>query len=180
CRSCNSKKGIIDVFEFINKFKIKPFSNLSKKLDTLSKKLNTLEEEEQEQYKDKDKKKKEEEPEFIFSLQGIYDKNWDEYSAILNGQAKYLNEKKFNDWKHFVDFINEKGFTNLYEARFVSPIEFDKIVSSGFTKNKWEKVLKAILATGVKPEHNLFFRIPQFMNYSKTESGELIQPKISI
>lgn len=120
------------------------------------------------------------EPEFIFKLKSIYDKSWEQYSAILNGQAKCLNEKKFNDWKHFVDFVNEKGFTNLYEARFVTPIEFDKIVSSGFTKNKWEKVLKAILATGVKPEHNLFFRIPQFMNYLKTESGKPVQPIISL
>lgn len=135
--------------------------------------------------KDKDKdnnKKKEEEHEFIFGLQAIYDKSWEDYSVILNGQAKLLSEKKFLFWKEFVDFVYKNGFTNLFEARFVTPIEFDKLVTGGFVKTKWEKVLKSILSTGIKPEHNLYFRIPQFMGYDSKDnkSGETIQPKISL
>lgn len=133
--------------------------------------------------KDKEVNKKKEDTEFIFGLQEIYDKSWEDYSKILNGQAKLLNENKFLLWKEFVDYVNKNGFNNLFDARFVTPIEFDKLVSDGFTKPKWDKTLKSILATGVKPEHNLFFRIPQFMGYGikdSVSSGELVQPKINL
>lgn len=110
------------------------------------------------------------EGEYINPLHGIYLKTWSEYSIILNGQSKYLNEEKFLLWKEFVDFIYNNDFTDLFLAKFVSPIDFDKIVSSGFTKDKWEFVIKKILSTGIKPEHNLFFRIPEFMSYGKKDA----------
>lgn len=119
----------------------------------------------------KGKEGKGREPEHINPLHGIYQKSWLEYSKILNGQSKSLTEQKFDVWKEFVDFIYERDFTDLFASKFISPIDFDKIVSDGFTRDKWEIVLKKILSTGVKPEHNLFFRIPEFIGYS--EKGKL-------
>jgi 5-methylcytosine-specific restriction endonuclease McrA len=51
CVQCNSKKKNMDVFDFIEKYKLKPLDNLSKKLDTISKKLDRDKDKE----KDKDK-----------------------------------------------------------------------------------------------------------------------------
>lgn len=121
--------------------------------------------------KSKGKESKEEESKvkerlYLNPLHEIYVKSWDEYSKILNGQLKDFSEQKFILWKDFVDFICKNNFTDLFSAKFVSPIDFDKLVLKGFTKDKWDIVLRKILSTGVKPEHNLFFRIPDFMGYA--------------
>lgn len=60
CKSCNSKKHDDDVFEFIEKYKLTPLYNLSKKLNTLYKKRNTLKEKDKEKEKDMDKEEEKE------------------------------------------------------------------------------------------------------------------------
>lgn len=120
----------------------------------------------------KGKENKGKESDFINPLHEIYTKSWAEYASILNGQSDKLNEEKFLFWKEFVDFIYENDFTDLFCAKFVSPIDFDKLVMNGFTKDKWDIVLRKILSTGIKPEHNLFFRIPDFIDYSFKNGGK--------
>lgn len=108
---------------------------------------------------------------YVFCMQKIYEKNWEEYRMCLNGQAKFLNEEIFDRWKNFVDLVSEK-FTSLLSTKFISPIDFGKIIKDEkFTEEKWEEVLKEILATGAKPEHELFFRIPKFMEIVKNKKN---------
>ena len=38
-------------------------------------------------------------------------------------------------------------------------------------------LFKSILSTGIKPEHDLFFRIPQFMKYNEKDIGNIIPEK---
>ena len=78
----------------------------------------------------------------------------------------------FLSWKEYVQFIYDKGFTDLFECKFLAPHDYAKLVTKhNFTKDKWEMVSKSLLSTGVKPEHNLFFRIPQFMKYEKIDNS---------
>jgi len=59
----------------------------------------------------------------------------------------------------------------LFDCKFLSPHSFATVVEkSKFTKDKWDETLKKILSTGVKPEHDLFFRIPEFMGYAKDKT----------
>lgn len=92
------------------------------------------------------------------------------YKSKFNGQS--TTEIKFLEWKKFIDFIYEKRFEELFDCKFLSPHDFAKL--ENFTSDKWENVLKKILATGIKPEHNLFFRIPEFMNYAKKPNDTII------
>lgn len=102
---------------------------------------------------------------YDFCMQKIYEKKWEEYQMCLNGQAKFLNEEIFDRWKQFVELVTEK-FTTLLSTKFISPIDFGKLIrDEKFTEEKWEEVLKLILSSGAKPEHELFFRIPVFMGY---------------
>lgn len=52
CASCNSRKINLDVFDFIEKYNKTPLHNLSKKLDTLSKKYDRGKEKDKEKEKD--------------------------------------------------------------------------------------------------------------------------------
>ena len=79
----------------------------------------------------------------------------------------------FTEWKSFIDFIYANKFEEIFECKFISPHDFEKIYANNkFPKENWEKVLKAILSTGIKPEHNLFFRIPKFIEYESTISDK--------
>jgi hypothetical protein len=103
-----------------------------------------------------------------FSMIQIYDKSWDEYKEILNGQAKHLNEELFKEWKEFVDFIYENEMTDLFSCKFLSPIDFGKMKKDvPFPRSEWLNILKKILSTGIKPEHILLYRIPEFIGYAK-------------
>lgn len=91
------------------------------------------------------------------------------YVKSFNGQS--TTEIYFLQWKEFVDFIYEKKYTDIFDTKFLNPHDFATLVTTkGFTKDKWNEVINKILATGVKPEHNLFFRIPQFMEYGKDKN----------
>lgn len=103
-----------------------------------------------------------------FSLEQIYLKTWDEYKIFLNGKSKLLTEIVFIQWKEFVDFIKTNGYEEVFKAKFVTPIDFGTLLTEKkFLKNRWKEVIEKILASGVTPQQNLFFRIPQFMNYKK-------------
>lgn len=105
-----------------------------------------------------------------FSMQKIYEKSWLEYSGILSGQAKKLDENIFTQWKEFVDFIWANNYQDIFVSKFVSPIDFGELISKkGFHKDRWGPVVEKILATGVNQNQNLFFRIPQFLNYTKKD-----------
>ncbi len=107
-----------------------------------------------------------------FQLEKIYKKSWDEYKEILNGQSNQLSEIIFIQWKEFVDFIRNNNYQEIFRAKFVSPIDFGKLMlENKFLQNKWKDVIEKILATGVTPQQNLFFRIPQFMRYSQNEKN---------
>lgn len=104
--------------------------------------------------------------EFIFKLQKIYDYTWDEYNGILEGQKNKVSEFVFLKWKEFVDFVNENNYLDLYRCKFVSPFDFGILLTQKkFFQEKWKDVIERILAVGVTPQQNLFFRIPQFIEY---------------
>lgn len=99
----------------------------------------------------------------------FYHGNYEAYLKVFNGQS--TTQEMFAMWKSFLDLIYEKKLDEIFECKFVSPHDFAKLVlKERFSKEKWEPVLKSILATGVKPEHNLYFRIPQFMKYDKKDA----------
>jgi len=103
-----------------------------------------------------------------FDMQKIYEKSWEEYKLVLNGQASKMSEIIFIKWKEFVDFIRQNNYEELFTAKFVTPIDFGRLMKEkGFLPNHWKDVLEKILSTGVTPKQNLFFRIPQFMSYAK-------------
>lgn len=121
------------------------------------------------------RRKKEENADFVFCMEKIYQKSWEEYKSILNGQAKFLTEEIFINWKKFVELSNEK-FPSILSTKFVSPKDFGILMNQkGFLKEKWEETLEAICATGVRPEHDLFFRIPQFMEIVNEKKNKKIK-----
>lgn len=106
----------------------------------------------------------------------FYHSSYDNYKSVFNGQSS--SPEMFAQWKFFIDFIYEKKFEDIFECKFISPHDFEKLMKKeDFPKEKWENVLKKILSTGIKPEHNLFFRIPEFIkivyngNYNKKATG---------
>mgnify|MGYP000137272002 CR=1 FL=1 len=102
---------------------------------------------------------------FLWFLK-YYHSSYETYKNAFNGQS--TTEDFFNQWKKFIDFIYDKKFEELFNCKFINPHDFAKIVvDENFTPDKWERTLKKILSSGVKPEHNLFFRIPEFMTYIK-------------
>lgn len=126
--------------------------------------------------KDKDKDKGNDIKNNLWFLK-FFHSDYENYKKMFNGQS--TTEKMFFEWKGFVQFIYDKGFTELFECKFLSPHDYAKLVSKhNFTKDKWEIVSKAILSTGVKPEHNLFFRIPQFMKYEEKNIENVVPEKI--
>lgn len=86
------------------------------------------------------------------------------YKDTFNGQS--TTEYYFKEWKELIDFIYKNKYEELFGCKFLSPHDYAKIAGT-FTKDKWDEVFKKILSTGIKPEHNLFFRIPEFLGYSK-------------
>lgn len=106
---------------------------------------------------------------YLNPLQKIYDKTWPEYEKILNGQSKKMSEIIFIKWKEFVDFIWNNDYTDIFKTKFITPIDFGVLLTEKkFLPDKWKPVIESILATGVTPQQNLFFRIPQFMDYAKS------------
>jgi hypothetical protein len=114
------------------------------------------------------------------SVFNVYSKSFD-FLKGLNGKYKKLTVEGFTVWKEFVDFVYKEPYSDLLIAKFVFPQDFEELWrSKKFTKDKWKSTIEKILATGVKPEHNLFFRIPQFMEYGdkrqhKNNSGRVIE-----
>jgi len=107
-----------------------------------------------------------------FDLELIYKKDWEEYKTILNGQASKLSEIIFIKWKEFVDFIKQNNYDEIFQAKFVSPIDFGVLITQkGFLPEKWKGVIEGILATGVTQQQNLFFRIPQYLEYENKKHG---------
>lgn len=115
-----------------------------------------------------------------FDLELIYQKDWEEYKTILNGQASKLSEIIFIKWKEFVDFIKENNYDEIFRAKFVSPIDFGELITKkGFLPEKWKPVIESILATGVTQQQNLFFRIPQYLEYENKKNGNKINGNIT-
>jgi len=115
-----------------------------------------------------DKKVKDAENPFLWFLR-YYHEDYIFYKAKFNGQS--TTEKMFTEWKGFIDFIYENGYEEVFNCKFLSPHDYGKLSkNNNFSKNLWDKVLKKLLSTGIKPEHNLFFRIPDFIDYSKKQN----------
>jgi hypothetical protein len=105
-----------------------------------------------------------------FPLEKIYLKTWEEYKAILNGKADKISEIVFITWKEFVDFIIANNYHEIFKAKFVNPVDFGVLlVEKNFVHSRWKEVIEKILSTGVTPQQNLFFRIPQFMGHGKVK-----------
>lgn len=98
-----------------------------------------------------------------FVLSAIYNKSFEE----LRGKFKNLTAPGLAKWKKFVDFIWQEKYDDLFDCKFVNPQDFEKL---DFPESKWKETIERILATGIKPEHNLNFRIPQFLKYKNGKS----------
>lgn len=119
---------------------------------------------------DKEGKREDGKPPTDFSMIEIFNKSWDEYRVVLNGHSKLLSEEIFSEWKFFVSFISQNDLTDLLKCKFITPIDFGKLQKEvNFPRDVWLKVLKKILSTGIKPEHNLYFRIPDFIKYAEKD-----------
>jgi hypothetical protein len=94
-----------------------------------------------------------------------YHAGYDDYKSVFNGQS--ASREVFQEWADFISLIYDKNYEQILETKFINPKQFGEITAQGFGRENWEPVLKKILATGVKPEHDLFFRIPEFLNYIK-------------
>lgn len=107
----------------------------------------------------------------IFKLQHLYDMDFEKIDQ-RSVEFRNTNKQQFEQWKKFVDWIIEHGYTELFRAIFVNPSDFTTIVSKNqFTEEEWEPVIKKLLSTGIKPEQNLFFRIPDFIRYVRNDKG---------
>lgn len=104
-------------------------------------------------------------------LRDLYLKPW----AELDGKKGYaqISERDFQLWREFVDLIDgTPEYRELYRAKFIAPIDFTTVVRKhAFTRDKWKPVVEKLLATGIDPKHNLFFRIPQFIGYLYPKKG---------
>lgn len=102
-----------------------------------------------------------------------YHSTYENYKSVFNGQSTTL--EIFTVWKKFIDFIYEKKFESLFECKFITPHGFEKVFTKeSFTEEKWEPVIKKILSTGIKPEHDLLYRIPDFIKivYNGTNTNK--------
>lgn len=109
---------------------------------------------------------------FVFKLQKIYDKTWEQYDETQKHQKKTITQDVFFEWKKFVDFIWDNNFQDIFKAKFVSPIDFATLITEkGFLQHQWKPVIENILSTGVNENQNLFFRIPQFIKYHQKNNG---------
>jgi predicted transcriptional regulator len=105
-------------------------------------------------------------------LQKIYTKSWDDLSREIETDPsppiQGLTEKGFLVWKKFVDWVEKHNHTELWNAKPLFPVSFQDIVfKKGFTDDRWKPVIEHMLGSGIGPQHNLAYRIPQFMNYQK-------------
>lgn len=99
-----------------------------------------------------------------FQLNKIYVGGYKNAEKIFKG----LSEKGFLQWVEFIDFVYKNGYSEIFKFRCINPLDFEKI---NFLKKDWDEVIKAILSTGVKEEHNLRWRIPQFLEYLKNKKS---------
>lgn len=105
----------------------------------------------------------------LFKLQHLYDRAWNQVDTTTDRQFKGVTEQSFAQWRRFVDMIVEKEYTEVFKALFVHPSDFNVLVTKhGFTEDLWEPVIKKMLSTGIKPEQNLYFRIPDYMKGLKS------------
>ena len=87
-----------------------------------------------------------------------------------------LSKNGFDKWKQFVDFLITKNLISVFDFRILPPHEFEELwETKKFTEDIWEAVISKILSTGIKPEHNLFFRIPEFIKYAEPKTGYIHQ-----
>ena len=92
----------------------------------------------------------------------IYHSSYSDYKGFFNGKS--ATPEMFSEWKEMVDFIYEKEYTDLFNCRFLMPHEYQSIaLNDGFSKDKWVSVFKKLLSTGIKKEHILLYRIPEFI-----------------
>lgn len=109
---------------------------------------------------------------YDFPLKELYLKNYDQLREIPG--IKY-SEEQFNHWKEFVDHVKAKeDYQQLFITNFVPPKFFHKLITEGFTKDEWDGVIEEMLGTGMKPEHDLFYRIKKFrpIYHSKKNRNE--------
>lgn len=84
----------------------------------------------------------------------------------IAGFSDKTTPEDFATWQKFQRTIDENRLDEIRKCAMVNPNDFTELVKKhGFTENKWLPVLRHMLGSGIKPEHNLFFRIPQFIGY---------------
>jgi hypothetical protein len=111
-----------------------------------------------------------------FQLQELYAKSWKDLSSSVGDHPppmiKGLTEEGFIVWKDFVDWVEEHKFRELWVAKPLFPVSFQELVfKKGFHKGMWLPVIEHMLGSGIGSQHNLAYRIPQFMKYQQQKAG---------
>jgi hypothetical protein len=114
-----------------------------------------------------------------FHYPDLYAMSWPEIEAMLQGPAppmdiRGLTQEGFEIWKEFVEWVEEKPERQgVWQALPLWPASFQDIVfKKGFIRSLWEPVIDHMLGSGVGPQHNLSYRIPQFMGYHFKNNGQ--------
>lgn len=110
-------------------------------------------------------------------LQKVYESSWEELEQrgfFSKGLNQEIRREGFERWKEFVAFIQDGGYTGIWSAKPLGPRDFQILYfDKGFVREPWWKpVIEKLLASGLKPEHSLLFRIPEFMRYAQERVGK--------
>ncbi len=129
----------------------------------------------------------------VFLLQELYDKNFSDLVQIGYQKKKIedgrFTEEGFQQWKKFVDWIIEFGYSEIFALKFVKPDDFEdlwrnknfvhtptnnpKFPGGDPEKDIWTFTIQKIFSTGIQPQQNLYYRIPQFMKYKDEKKGKV-------
>lgn len=82
-----------------------------------------------------------------------------------HGDAKKVTQDSFDRWKSFVRFIVDGEYEDVFKAKFIMPKDFAAIEAKGLTPTRYREILDKLLAYELKPDHNLFWRIPEVINW---------------
>lgn len=90
-------------------------------------------------------------------------------TAVTQSKDDSLDRKTRNDFIRFVRLI-DSDFPVIWTSvgRFISPTELQSLKTAGFEEERWKSVMVDICGAGLLPQHNLYYRIQQFIKNAKT------------
>lgn len=102
------------------------------------------------------------------SVNRFYKYSFEELLELGKSVHNGIKKEEFEQWKRFVEMCdsNEHQFhTDIFKGKFIFPKDWVEVVKKGFTENVWQSVIRKILSVGYTEKHNLFWRIPDALNW---------------